>query len=420
MRTASRLALVLSLGAALVALDGSGDAAASGEPEIRTVTHEVGTGITRRDTRRTRSALAAGPRRTQGHIPNRDLQADELPTPRKIFGGDDREPVIDTELYPWSTVAKVIATFPDGQVFEGSAALVGPYQALTAAHVIYDDAHGGWADDVEVIPGYDLGYAPFGTYVASDIRSFAGFIDDGDYAYDFALLELDAYAGDVAGWLGLSARDDFDLLDRLQNTAGYPGDLEDGEGMWYAADFAADVDATSIYLNGTLDAARGQSGSAVWIRDVDERYVVGVVSTETRSHNVAARITDEVFDTLDEWLGGEPGSVDPPGNPPPGTDYWEPIQIPTKLHARLVPDEEVRYRFQVDQPVRKLKFRLRGKRFRGFALVVRPDGSTFKLLPRLWYRTIENQPQLGEWLILVKNRPDAGRSRRFKLNVKVK
>jgi V8-like Glu-specific endopeptidase len=329
--------------------------------------------------------------------------------------------VIETELYPWSTVAKVIATFPDGLVAEGSGAMVGPYQALTAAHVVYDDLHGGWATDVLVLPGYDLGRAPFGSYTAEEIRAFAGFVDDRDYDYDFALLELDADAGDLTGWLGLAARSDFELLDGLQNTAGYPGDLEDGEGMWYAADYAATVDATAIYLNGMLDAARGQSGSAVWMREGDARFVVGVVSTETRSYNVAARITDEVFDTLDAWLGGEPSGNQPPGGGiPDGVDYWEPVQIPTKLAARLAPDAEVRYQFTISSPLSKMKLRLRGQRFRGFALVVRPDGSTFKLLPRLWYKTIENQPQLGQWLVLVKNRPDAGRSRRFKLNIKVK
>ena len=67
---------------------------------------------------------------------------------------------------------------------------------------------------------------------------------------------------------------------------------------------------------------------------------------------------------------------------------------------------------------KKLKFKLRGQRFRGFAIVVRPDNSTFKLLPRFWSKVIENQPQVGEWLVIVKQRPDAGRSRRYKLNIK--
>ena len=39
--------------------------------------------------------------------------------------------------------------------------------------------------------------------------------------------------------------------------------------------------------------------------------------------------------------------------------------------------------------------------------MVRPDGSTFKVLPRLPYRVVENQPQLGQWLLIVKNRVDA-------------
>ena len=422
MRSAARLTLALGLGAALLAAEVGSDASAASEPILRTVTHDVGTGVTRRDTFHRRASLLEARAARPGYLPDSAFEADEIPTPRKVFGADDREPVYDTDLYPWSTVAKVISTFPDGLVAEGSAVMVGPYQALTAGHVVYDEGHGGWARDVEVLPGYDLGFAPFGSHTADEILSFAGFIDDGDYAYDFALLELDADAGESTGWLGISARGDADLLDNLMNTAGYPGDLEDGEGMWYAADFADDVDAGSIYLNGTLDAAQGQSGSGVWLRDGGERYVVGVVSTETRNFNVAARITDEVFDTLDGWLGGTPTSGGPSdgGGLPDGTDYYAPIAIPAKLSGRLVPDEQVQYQFRIDQPMQALKFRLRGQRFRGFALVVRPDGSTFQLLPRLWYKTIENQPQLGQWRIIVKNRPDAGRSRRFKLNIKVK
>lgn len=414
MRPTLRLTLALGVAAAVLAVDAAPRAVAADAAGLVAVTHDVGTGTTRRDTPRRGAGIRSA---RSGYLPAHARDADELPSPRKVFGGDDREPVDDTELYPWSAVAKVIATFPDGLVAEGSAAMVGPYQALTAAHVVYDDLHGGWAEDVEVIPGYSLGLAPFGRHVAVDIRSFAGFVDDGDYAYDFALLELGSGVGEETGWLGLAARDRTALLDGLLNTAGYPGDLEDGEGMWYAADYAADVDATALYLNGTLDAARGQSGSAVWLRDGDDRLAVGVLSTETRTDNIAARITDDVFDVLDGWLGG---SEPPPGGIPGGVDYWQPIDIPTKLAARLMPDEEVRYQFQVDAPLRKIKFRLRGQRFRGFGLVVRPDGSTFKLLPRLWYKTLENQPQLGQWLIVVKNRPDAGRSRRFKLNINVK
>ncbi len=421
MRPAARLLLALGLGAALLPLAAGSDASAAARTSLRTVTYSVGTGTTRRDTTSRRADPLAARRGRAGHLPDRTRQADEVPSPRKIFGRDNREPVEETDLYPWSTVAKVFATFPDGLVAEGSAVMVGPYQALTAAHVVYDDRHGGWASDVEVIPGFDRGFEPFGSYFADEIRGFAGFIDDGDFAYDFALLELDADVGETTGWLGIAARSDADLFADLMNTAGYPGDLEDGEGMWYAADFAADVDAGAIYLNGKFDAARGQSGSAVWIRVGDERYAVGVVSTEIRSNNVAARIADDVFDTLDDSLGGAPASDPPPGClPPGGTDYWQPVTLPTKLTGRLVANDEVRYSFRIDRPMSKIKFRLRGARFRGFALVVRPDGSTFKLLPRLWYKTIENQPQLGQWLVLVKNRPDAGRSRRFKLNIKIK
>ena len=57
--------------------------------------------------------------------------------------------MIDTDLYPWSTVAKVYAIFPDGLEVTGSAVMIGDGQALTAGHVVYDDRHGGWATEVD-------------------------------------------------------------------------------------------------------------------------------------------------------------------------------------------------------------------------------------------------------------------------------
>ena len=540
MRSVAQITLAASLAASMLLAGGPTEAdartdartAARNASKLQSVTYEVGTRTERRDTvqrrfsERARALGRALGRR--GHRPA-DVRDDiEMPSVGKIFGGDDREPVFDTEAYPWTTVAKVYATFPDGLLVTGSAVLIGESQALTAGHVVYDSRHGGWATEVEVIPGFDLGFAPFGSVFADEIRSFAGWTDDRDFAFDFALIDLDDTIGDFTGWMGLAARDDTELTDNLINTAGYPGDLDDGEGMWYAADFAASISPTAIGLKGTFDAAQGQSGSGVWLREGDDRVVVGVVSTESRSENVAARITGDVFDVLDAWLDGFEGPADlspidvtttlpfdisagrsgtvsfeidnfglrqatvdaaaflddgvggryrlgsisikidaedfvavdvpvtVPADAPVGTytvlavvndsgsvpesdstnnvaagptvsvspsggsggDFYEPVTIPAKLRGRLSADAVERYSFFVNDPTKKLKFKLRGQRFRGFAIVVRPDNSTFKLLPRVAFKVIENQPQVGEWLVIVKQRPDAGRSRRYKLNIK--
>jgi len=542
MRSAIQITLAASLAGALLLVGGPTQAGTRDASRLQSVTYDVGTRTERRDTvRRSFSRQISDRARDlgrslgrRGHRPH-DIREDlEVPNPGKIFGGDDREPVYDTEAYPWTTVAKVFATFPDGLAVEGSAVLVGASQALTAGHVVYDSRHGGWATDVEVIPGFDLGFAPFGSVFADEIRSFSGWTDDRDFAYDFALLDLDDTVGDFTGWMGLAVRTDAELGDNLLNTAGYPSDLDDGEGMWYSADYAARIEADALRLNGTFDAAQGQSGSGVWLREEDDRVVVGIVSTETRKHNVASRVTPDIFDTLDAWLDGFDGPADLsptavttdlpfdvtsdttgtvsfeidnfglreatveasaflddgqggrhlmgstfvtidadefvavdvavaiPASAPAGIytvlavvnesgtvpesdssnneaegpsvsvspltgggggggggfDFYEPITLPTKVSARLVPDAVVRYRFDITEPTRKIKFRLRGRAFSGFALIVRPDGTTFRLQPRLGYRWIENQPQIGEWLVLVKQRPDAPRSRRFKLKIK--
>jgi len=535
MRSVAQITLAASLAGALLLTGGSTTAGARDASRLQSVTYDVGTRSERRDTVERKFSPRArdlGRRIGRpGHKPQDIREAFELPSARKIFGGDDREPVSDTDVYPWTTVAKVYSTFPDGLSVTGSAVLVGESQALTAGHVVYDDRHGGWATDVEVIPGFDLGFAPFGSVYADEIRSFTGWIDDRDFAYDFALLDLDDTIGDLTGWMGLAARDDADLFDNLLNTAGYPTDLDDGEGMWYAADFAESIEPTAINLRGTFDAAQGQSGSGVWLRENDDRIVVGVVSTETRNHNVAARVTGDIFDVLDAWLDGFEGPADlspiavttdlpfdvsegdsgtvsceidnfglrpatveaeaflhdasgdrhrmgstfvtigaddfeavdiasvvPAGVPEGlytivvvvnadgtapesdssnneaegpdvsvtpatggggGGDYYEPLTLPAKVSGRLEANAVVRYRFDVTDPSQKIKFRLRGRNYLGFALVVRPDGSTFKLLRRTGHATVESQPQVGRWLVLVKQRYDAGRSRRFKLRIKI-
>jgi V8-like Glu-specific endopeptidase len=232
--------------------------------------------------------------------------------PRKVFGADDRYPIADPTAYPWSTVCKVISEFPDGSVAEGSAVLIGDRFALTAGHVVFDDAAGGFAEVVEVVPASDGGDAPFGVARAADVTSFSGWTRDGDYDWDFALLRLDAAVGDEAGWLGLAAYSDADLTGLTVNTGGFPGDLDDGAFMFGATGEIERVLPGQLQMRGAMDAAGGQSGSGVWVRRERatgvERYVVGVISTETSTWNQAARVTGDVFDALSAWMDETTGS----------------------------------------------------------------------------------------------------------------
>ncbi|KKM77923.1 hypothetical protein LCGC14_1365200, partial [marine sediment metagenome] len=46
---------------------------------------------------------------------------------------------------------------------------------LTAGHNVYLHDNGGWASSVEVVPGMNGTYEPFGSAMVTDMRSYTGF-----------------------------------------------------------------------------------------------------------------------------------------------------------------------------------------------------------------------------------------------------
>ncbi|MCE9635748.1 MAG: trypsin-like serine protease [Planctomycetes bacterium] len=289
----------------------AGSAPAADAAKGHGVTYHVATREvrTRMAPRAAKVAAAPAVRARPGFLPPalRDLN-EETFRPRKVFGTDDRYPVSDPTAYPWSTVCKVFARFPDGTHVEGSAVLIGDGFALTAGHVVHDADYGGFAETVEIVPAYDFGDEPFGTLTATDVTSFNGWTSDQDYDYDLALLTLDAKSGDQTGWLGLGAYADTYLAGLTVNTGGYPSDLDSGDAMYGATGTVERVLPGQLQMRGSMDAAQGQSGSGVWVRRDDGRYVVGVVSTETSTYNQAARITGTVYDALASWMDAAVGA----------------------------------------------------------------------------------------------------------------
>jgi len=297
--------LVLAAVAGILAAGPSRDADAAATPKSRGVMCHLGTGRT--------ALLPPAPsddgeaRTTDGALPRSGRVLSESPAPvGKIFDADDREPVVDTTAYPWSTSCRVLSYFPNGHVSQGSAVLVGPRHALTAGHVVYDRAAGGFATDVEIVPAAAGDAAPFGHFLATEVTAFTGWTRDGDLDWDVALLRLEDAPGDRAGWLGFSARSDAELVGTTVHTAGYPADLGQGRAMFAATGAVVRTTAGQVLIRDTLDAAGGQSGSGLWLREGDDRVVVGLISSETRDWNRAARITPAVFDALGDWMAARP------------------------------------------------------------------------------------------------------------------
>lgn len=246
-----------------------------------------------------------------GHVPPTLPAGEEPERAAKVIGADDRILVEAPGRYPFSAVGKLYSTFVDGSTIEGTAVMVGPRHALTAAHVVHDPDRGGDATDLELVLALDAGDAPLGSAFGKRIQTFPRFVKRGDPRYDVALITLDVRAGDESGWFGLGVADDSALLSWPVNTAGYPTGLLPAASMWYAGDFPEAVTDSALLLGDSFDTSYGQAGSGVWRRDEkDDRFVVAVLTGETDQRNVAVRITHELFGHLAAWLDGFDGPAD--------------------------------------------------------------------------------------------------------------
>ena len=92
-----------------------------------------------------------------------------------------------------------IPTFLSGAACSSGTLIAAKY-VITAGHRVNSGSDGGWAMRIEVVPGYDNGYRPFGTAFAARFRSDTGWTTYRLPEDDFALITLDRTIGYSTGW----------------------------------------------------------------------------------------------------------------------------------------------------------------------------------------------------------------------------
>lgn len=236
--------------------------------------------------------------------------ADSAIIMESIIGTDDRVRVTNNQLYPWRCVCSLLITAQTGTMYIGTGWLVAPRLVLTAGHCVYMADEGGWARQIEVMPGRDGATKPFGSAISRDLRSVTGWTGDNnsDCDYGAILLPADKRFGEQLGWFGYAVRPDDYLRQITLNLSGYPGDggktHTDGT-QWFHSRGVMDVQPRQITYD--IDTFGGQSGAPVWEMAANgSRYGVAVHTHGGTVSNGATRITKEVFDNIVLWAGQAP------------------------------------------------------------------------------------------------------------------
>lgn len=228
-----------------------------------------------------------------------------------VFPPDDRQEITDTTLFPWSSICKLYIDAHDGSHYIGSGAIIDEFHILTVGHCVYIHDAGGWVDGITIVPGMDGSYEPFGAAYATYMRTYQGWIQSEMVEHDWAVVTLDRSIGQLTGWMGRETEPyTSSVYTGTLNTAGYPGDLDFGEVMYYCTDNGDRADEYNHWF--WMDTAGGQSGSPIWRYDGSNRYILSILAYEYLGGidaNFGTRLNTDKYNQIITWLAEDNGTL---------------------------------------------------------------------------------------------------------------
>jgi V8-like Glu-specific endopeptidase len=270
--------------------------------DARGISYDVATGQVRMDNPSTNFSGPTVSEPFAGFTGGAWLGGDNGRGIQSVIGADTRVKITNVTVYPWRTVCKLYMRFPNGKNYIGSGILVANKYILTAGHCIHSRADGGWATRVEVVPGQRGSYRPYGSALATRLRSYTGWTSSSNTNFDLALVTLNRTIGNSTGWLGYAAYSTINGLNA--QTAGYPGDRDGGVNMYYTYGPITSSNAWKGFYK--FDTAGGQSGSGVWRITGSgsnlKRYVFVIHTTGYTTYNGGTRITTDRFNNIRSWI----------------------------------------------------------------------------------------------------------------------
>jgi glutamyl endopeptidase len=229
-----------------------------------------------------------------------ELRAMRGSSQESVIGPDGRILITSTTVYPWRAQAKLFVTFPDGGTRGCSGTLIQAKYLLTAGHCVHNKDYGGWYTKIEVVPGLNNTYKPYGSAFATYARTYQSWINNRSPNYDMALVTLDKSIGSTTGWFGYNYYSTINGV--TGNIAGYPGD-KGGLKLYYHSGPIAS--STAQRVSYSIDTFGGQSGSGVYRITDGKRYVFAVHTngtTPTVTTNSGTRLDSAKVSNITSWI----------------------------------------------------------------------------------------------------------------------
>lgn len=197
---------------------------------------------------------------------------------------DNRVHETRTTQFPFNTVCHIERDFGDGLWRGCTGTLIAPRIVLTAGHCVYNYRMRRAPARIRVSPGRaDRVTMPYGFIISMQYyvpRRFARApipIHPDYRKYDYGIIILPRAFQGIREFMAVRAlsNDEYERLkhNRLFTIAGYPADRPIGT-LWRHTEQLKRVTPRRLFY--TVDTCPGHSGSPIWYKEGQRRYIIGV------------------------------------------------------------------------------------------------------------------------------------------------
>ncbi len=224
-----------------------------------------------------------------------------------VFGLDDRTPVANSGARPNDGIAYIQGVFPDGQAYSATGFFIDPIHLVTAGHVVYDQADGGWTAGLTVTPGKNGATQAGPTLAVTRFAIDPAWASVQDEGYDYAVLTVANPAGFTPTTFSLYATGAASSYAGMAaTTAGYPGEKGDGQEQYTVSGQIDSADSTELYST-HLDISPGDSGSPVYRTDpvTGRPEALGVVAWASTETDGYTRLTPDAVGQIAQYVAAQ-------------------------------------------------------------------------------------------------------------------